>query len=286
MADACSRGRLQECYALCARLGVHPKRLQMPPDVAAFLGALVPEHEVFSYDLLHLAAGDVEPHPGPSGVLAVVASVLRDTHRPDPSPAPPVSAPLRVVARDLFLHAPMPRHPALARPDAVVPRPTPLPSPLPFAYGLTPTVAPSLDPCKRLPQFAEHDLSADSVRVHASNWTVVFRRSKRSETTRTPSKKTKRRGVGIGCHSRSFWVWQGGAKIPQPPTPSCARRTCYARSCSWCWPRCDPGASRIPPPGLPQATTSFGRFGGYTSGPVGTWSRRSICAAPYRGCSS
>eukprot|EP00965_Chrysotila_dentata_P046856 1555208-Pleurochrysis_carterae.AAC.1 len=44
MADACSRGRFQKLYALCARLGVHPKRLQVPPDVAAFLGALVPEH--------------------------------------------------------------------------------------------------------------------------------------------------------------------------------------------------------------------------------------------------
>eukprot|EP00965_Chrysotila_dentata_P078111 2575634-Pleurochrysis_carterae.AAC.1 len=55
MADACSRGRLQELYAICARLGVHPKRLQVPPDVAAFLSALVPEHGVFNYDLLHLA---------------------------------------------------------------------------------------------------------------------------------------------------------------------------------------------------------------------------------------
>eukprot|EP00965_Chrysotila_dentata_P165834 5474940-Pleurochrysis_carterae.AAC.1 len=73
MADACSRGRFQELYALCAQLGVHPKRLQVPPDVAAFLGALVPEHGVFNYDLLHLA-GDIEPHPGPSGGLAVVAS--------------------------------------------------------------------------------------------------------------------------------------------------------------------------------------------------------------------
>eukprot|EP00965_Chrysotila_dentata_P138940 4595102-Pleurochrysis_carterae.AAC.1 len=42
----------------------------------------------------------------------------------------------------------------------------------------------------------------------------------------------------------------------------------------------------MPPPGPPQATTSFGRFGGYISGPAGTWSRRSICAAPYMGCSS
>eukprot|EP00965_Chrysotila_dentata_P094327 3118558-Pleurochrysis_carterae.AAC.1 len=32
MADACSRGRFQEPYALCARLGVHPKRLPVPPD--------------------------------------------------------------------------------------------------------------------------------------------------------------------------------------------------------------------------------------------------------------
>eukprot|EP00965_Chrysotila_dentata_P051276 1700330-Pleurochrysis_carterae.AAC.1 len=40
MADACSRERLQELYALCARLGVHPKRLHVPPDVAAFLGPL------------------------------------------------------------------------------------------------------------------------------------------------------------------------------------------------------------------------------------------------------
>eukprot|EP00965_Chrysotila_dentata_P037980 1262410-Pleurochrysis_carterae.AAC.1 len=31
MADACSRGRFQDLYALCARLGVHPQRLQVPP---------------------------------------------------------------------------------------------------------------------------------------------------------------------------------------------------------------------------------------------------------------
>eukprot|EP00965_Chrysotila_dentata_P065337 2165053-Pleurochrysis_carterae.AAC.1 len=108
MADACSRGRFQELYALCARLGVHPKRLQVPPEVAVFLGALVPEHGVFNYDLLPLV-GDVEPHPGPSGGLAAIASVLREphrytaTHRPDPPPPPPVSAPLRAVARGLFL---------------------------------------------------------------------------------------------------------------------------------------------------------------------------------------
>eukprot|EP00965_Chrysotila_dentata_P098220 3247601-Pleurochrysis_carterae.AAC.1 len=48
----------------------------------------------------------------------------------------------------------------------MVPRPTPLPPPLPFAYGLKPTVAPSLDPCERLPQFAEHDLSAEAALVH------------------------------------------------------------------------------------------------------------------------
>eukprot|EP00965_Chrysotila_dentata_P025152 834647-Pleurochrysis_carterae.AAC.1 len=60
----------------------------------------------------------------------------------------------------------MPRHPALARPDSVVPRPAPLPSPLPFAYGLMPTVAPSLDPGEYLPQFHEHDLPADTARVH------------------------------------------------------------------------------------------------------------------------
>eukprot|EP00965_Chrysotila_dentata_P063084 2090087-Pleurochrysis_carterae.AAC.1 len=46
MADACSRGHLQELYVLCARLEVHPKRLQVPPKVAAFLGALVLEHGV------------------------------------------------------------------------------------------------------------------------------------------------------------------------------------------------------------------------------------------------
>eukprot|EP00965_Chrysotila_dentata_P010322 336003-Pleurochrysis_carterae.AAC.3 len=56
----------RQLYALCARLGVHPKRLQVPPDVAAFLGLLVPEHGAFNFDLLPLA-GDVEVHPGSSG---------------------------------------------------------------------------------------------------------------------------------------------------------------------------------------------------------------------------
>eukprot|EP00965_Chrysotila_dentata_P012774 422023-Pleurochrysis_carterae.AAC.1 len=59
MADACSRGHVQELHALCAQLGVHPKRLDVPSDVAAFLGSLVPEHGVFNFDLLPLA-GDVE----------------------------------------------------------------------------------------------------------------------------------------------------------------------------------------------------------------------------------
>eukprot|EP00965_Chrysotila_dentata_P185340 6118785-Pleurochrysis_carterae.AAC.1 len=69
MADACSRGRFQDLYALCARLGVHPQRLQVPPHVAAFLGPLAPEHGAFNFDVLPLA-GDVEPHPGPPGGLA------------------------------------------------------------------------------------------------------------------------------------------------------------------------------------------------------------------------
>eukprot|EP00965_Chrysotila_dentata_P256556 6212578-Pleurochrysis_carterae.AAC.3 len=114
MADACSRGRFQQLYALCARLGVHLKCLQVPPDVAAFLGSLVPEHGVFHFHLLPLMAGDVELHPGPSGGLAAIASALRDAHRPDPPPPPPAaSTPLRAFARaDLFLLAPMPRQPA------------------------------------------------------------------------------------------------------------------------------------------------------------------------------
>eukprot|EP00965_Chrysotila_dentata_P169986 5610876-Pleurochrysis_carterae.AAC.1 len=41
MADACSRGHFQELHALCARLGVHPKRLDVRFHVAAFLGSLV-----------------------------------------------------------------------------------------------------------------------------------------------------------------------------------------------------------------------------------------------------
>eukprot|EP00965_Chrysotila_dentata_P055131 1829753-Pleurochrysis_carterae.AAC.1 len=71
MADACSRGRFQDLYALCARLiGVYPQRLQVPPPVAAFLGPLAPEHGAFIFDLLLLAGDDVEPHPGPPGGLA------------------------------------------------------------------------------------------------------------------------------------------------------------------------------------------------------------------------
>eukprot|EP00965_Chrysotila_dentata_P006131 200484-Pleurochrysis_carterae.AAC.2 len=58
MADACSRGLFQELYALCVRLAVHPERLEVPPDVAAYLGPLVPEHGAFDFDLLYLA-GDV-----------------------------------------------------------------------------------------------------------------------------------------------------------------------------------------------------------------------------------
>eukprot|EP00965_Chrysotila_dentata_P147192 4859787-Pleurochrysis_carterae.AAC.1 len=91
MADACSRGRFQNLHALCARLGVHPKRLHVPPDVAAFLGPLAPEHGAFNFDLLPLA-GDVEEHPGPSGRLAAIADALRETHSPRPLP-PPLQTP-------------------------------------------------------------------------------------------------------------------------------------------------------------------------------------------------
>eukprot|EP00965_Chrysotila_dentata_P045761 1520336-Pleurochrysis_carterae.AAC.1 len=94
----------------------------------------------------------------------------------------------------------MPRRPALARPDEEVPRPTPLPSPLPFGYGLTPALLrrrsiranayPSLLNMTCLP----------TLRACTSHSTVVFRRSKRSETTRTPSRKTRRRGVARKSH--------------------------------------------------------------------------------------
>eukprot|EP00965_Chrysotila_dentata_P059094 1961384-Pleurochrysis_carterae.AAC.1 len=99
----------------------------------------------------------------------------------------------------------MPRQPALARSDEVLREPAPLPSPLAFAYGLTPTVAPSFA-CEHLPQFEEHDLPA-VVTQHACtrSLTASLRRFKRSETTRTQSRKTRRHGVGIGCHSPSFW---------------------------------------------------------------------------------
>eukprot|EP00965_Chrysotila_dentata_P062768 2079418-Pleurochrysis_carterae.AAC.1 len=80
MADACSRViRFQDLNALCARLGVRPQRLNVPSEVAAFLGLLVPEHGAFNFDLLPLT-GDVEEHPGPSGGLAAVANALRETH--------------------------------------------------------------------------------------------------------------------------------------------------------------------------------------------------------------
>eukprot|EP00965_Chrysotila_dentata_P068596 2266974-Pleurochrysis_carterae.AAC.3 len=86
MADVCGRGRLQELYALCAGLGVHPKRLQVPPDVSAFLNPLVPEHKAFNLDLLPLPC-DPEVHPGPSGGLAAVADALRDARPMIPSHA-------------------------------------------------------------------------------------------------------------------------------------------------------------------------------------------------------
>eukprot|EP00965_Chrysotila_dentata_P009287 302667-Pleurochrysis_carterae.AAC.1 len=68
MADACSRGRLQKIHALCARLGLQPRRLDVPSDVAAFLSSLVPDYGAFNFDLLPLT-GEVEVHPGPSGGL-------------------------------------------------------------------------------------------------------------------------------------------------------------------------------------------------------------------------
>eukprot|EP00965_Chrysotila_dentata_P064895 2151103-Pleurochrysis_carterae.AAC.1 len=87
MADACSRSRLRDLYALCARLGVHPKRLPVPPDVAASLEELVPGHGAFNFDLLPLVC-DVEVHPGPAVGLASIADALRDAN-PLPTSPPP-----------------------------------------------------------------------------------------------------------------------------------------------------------------------------------------------------
>eukprot|EP00965_Chrysotila_dentata_P156009 5155204-Pleurochrysis_carterae.AAC.1 len=65
MADACSRGRFQELHALCARLGVHPKRLPVPLDVAIFFEESVPEYGAFNFDLCPWTS-DVEVQPGPA----------------------------------------------------------------------------------------------------------------------------------------------------------------------------------------------------------------------------
>eukprot|EP00965_Chrysotila_dentata_P075613 2497250-Pleurochrysis_carterae.AAC.1 len=165
MADACSRDRFQKLYLLCARLGVHPKCLQALPDVAAFLGELVPEHGAFKLDLL-LLAGDVEVHPGPSGGLAVIANALRDAHPLDPSPLPNISAPVCAVAHDLFLLAPAPQPPASAQPDAALHVPAPRPSPSGFAHGIKPTRAPPSHARDHLPWFVEHNLIADAAQIH------------------------------------------------------------------------------------------------------------------------
>eukprot|EP00965_Chrysotila_dentata_P056310 1868095-Pleurochrysis_carterae.AAC.1 len=100
----------------------------------------------------------------------------------------------------------MPRHPALARPDALVLQPTPLPSPL---YLLRTVSHPTLRRRSIRASTCPTSLSMTCLpTLHSctSNWTAAFRRSKRSETTQARSRKTRRRGVGIGCHSRSFWV--------------------------------------------------------------------------------
>eukprot|EP00965_Chrysotila_dentata_P118013 3901062-Pleurochrysis_carterae.AAC.1 len=154
MADACSRGRFQELYAFCARLGVHPKCVQVPPDVTAFLGELVPERGASSTSTCFRVAGDVKVHLGPSGGLAAIANALRDAHPLDPSPPPPVSAPLYAVAHDLFLLAPAPQPPDSAQPDAAQHVPAPLPSPSALAYGIAPTLAPPSDARDQLPQFS------------------------------------------------------------------------------------------------------------------------------------
>eukprot|EP00965_Chrysotila_dentata_P010865 353262-Pleurochrysis_carterae.AAC.1 len=159
MADACSRDHFQELLALCARLGVQSKRLDVPSDVAAFLGSLVPKHGAFNFDLLPLA-GDVEVHPGPSGGLSAIADALREAHSlspPLPPPAAPPSASFRAVAADLCRPTP-----SLAELTSLVPSravrrsvaPPPLSSPL--AYGLQPTLAPLSSRHDHLPQLAEN----------------------------------------------------------------------------------------------------------------------------------
>eukprot|EP00965_Chrysotila_dentata_P239880 6203364-Pleurochrysis_carterae.AAC.3 len=66
MADACSRSRFHDLYALCARLGVHSKRLHVPHNVAAFLSPLVPEQGAFNFDML-LLAGTLRSRRDPRG---------------------------------------------------------------------------------------------------------------------------------------------------------------------------------------------------------------------------
>eukprot|EP00965_Chrysotila_dentata_P030804 1026565-Pleurochrysis_carterae.AAC.1 len=113
-------------------------------------------------------AGDVELHPGPSGVLAAIANALRDAHQLDPSPPPPASTPLRAVAHAFFLLAPMPRQRAPAQPDDAVSRePAPLPSPpASRSYGFKPTLAPPSDARDHLPQFTKHSLNANAAQMH------------------------------------------------------------------------------------------------------------------------
>eukprot|EP00965_Chrysotila_dentata_P144484 4772523-Pleurochrysis_carterae.AAC.1 len=157
MADACSRGHFQELHALCALLDVHPKRLDVPPGVAAFLGSLVPEHGAFNFDLLPLA-GDIEVHPWPSSGLAAVADALRrEAHSLVPSPPPPAapsSASFRAVASDLYHLAREQSELTPSVPARAVRNVTPLLLFSPRAYGLQPTLAPPSPWHDHLPQFA------------------------------------------------------------------------------------------------------------------------------------
>eukprot|EP00965_Chrysotila_dentata_P080765 2664827-Pleurochrysis_carterae.AAC.3 len=138
MADVCSRGRIQELCALCARLGVHPKclqvyRLMSPPSSAPSCRST--KSSTLTCFLLLVMLNSTRALPGgslPSPVRCVMhTGQTRCLRRLPPSLSALLLATLSCLRR--CRNSPPP-----AQLDAVSREPAPLPSPSAFAYGLTP----------------------------------------------------------------------------------------------------------------------------------------------------
>eukprot|EP00965_Chrysotila_dentata_P254350 6211840-Pleurochrysis_carterae.AAC.5 len=154
----------------------YAKRLEVPPDVATFLGSFVPEHGVFNFDLLPLA-GDVET---PCGRRTHLLRLLL--------PVAPCSASFCAVASDLYHLAPEQTRLAPSVPTRAVRNVAPLPLPSALAYGLQPIPSHRHLACTITCLSSPSAMSLQPLHTCTSSSMVALRRSTRWEIIPARSK--------------------------------------------------------------------------------------------------